>query len=214
MKIFCRFFCIIAFFANSWLYADVLVNEKQPFQYPQTTLVAGELSYKFKAKNKNFDVAWDRKAEKMNSYGFDIETPYNDFTNIGFYYRFDAFDDSGFEEDGFKFNTRIAMFLGLFGRLQYSPFDSKLLNLFARLDLGFGPTVMKFSGVSGQGAAHIGIESYINDWIGLTLSYAFIEEIGKETILGTLADEDKGFKNIVFRTSARAIFFGVKTTYF
>ncbi len=214
MKISYRIFCFFVIFSNSILYADVLINESKPFNYPQTTLVGGEINYKFKAKNKDLDFSWEKKSKKLNAYGFDIETPYNAYTNIGFYFRFDYFNDTAVEDGSLKFETRLATFLGLFGRLQYAPFESRILNFFTRADLGFGPTIMKFSGVSLQGAVHLGVESYLSDWLGFSVSYVFLQEVGKETILGSLEGSDAVFKNIVVYTSGRAVMFGVKTTYF
>ena len=149
----------------------------------------------------------------LNTFGFDIETAYNDFANIGFYYRFDHYQKN-LSAGAVDVDFRLSNYIGLFTRFQYAPLQNRFLNLFSRIDVGAGPTIMKFSGISGQGALHFGIESYLTDWIGFSVSYGFVEEWGKETVLGNAEESKKDLKNIVVRSSGRLLQLALKTTYF
>ena len=120
------------------------VESSAPFHYPQTTLWAARTESKAKFKSDTIDQHYEMKPPGINSYGFDIETPYNDRFNIGFFFNFDYFKSGTISDLDLQF--RLASLLGFFGRLQYNPFASDL-NLFARADFGFGPVVQGFSGL-------------------------------------------------------------------
>ncbi len=208
------FMIIFGFYAMQvYAEAEALELKRSSFSYPQTSFTLGYSSYKFQAKNANFDLRSENKAKSVNTYGFDMEVPYNDYANIGIYFRFDAFQNKSSEISFEHFNFRIANFLGAYTRFQYAPLQNQAFSLFTRADFGLGPVIMKTSGVCLQGALHAGFEFYVNRWIGLTFSYAAVEEWGRETLLDNSDEIEKQYKNIVLRASGHMIQFGLKTTY-
>jgi hypothetical protein len=210
-----RYLCILLGFLCSPLRAEILEVHKTPNTLPQTTFNVGISDYTFHAKNKNIDYKWTHKGKTANTYGFDIEIPYNDYANIGVYFRFDYYSEKLAAKGLSDFEFRMANYLGAFTRFQYAPFGTKYLNLFTRVDVGAGPIIMKFSGLSAQAVLHFGIESYVNDWLGVALSYGIVEEWGRETLMGSSGESDANtFKNITIHSSGRMILLGLKTTYF
>lgn len=186
------------------------IEGKVPFHYPQTSLWTARNEFNARFKNDVVDETHDMKPQGLNSYGFDIEIPYTDFFNIGFFFKFDIFK-SGTISD-LDLRLRIASLLGFFGRFQYNPFGGDV-NLFGKVDLGFGPVVQGFSGMMLHSALSGGLEYYVNEWVGLLMSYGFIYELGRETLVGGLAEDEK-YKGIRMSTLGRSITFGIKTTYF
>lgn len=199
------------------LFAGIVELQTPTFSLPQTTVNVGYTHYQFHIQNKNVNHKWKHKATNPTTYGFDLEIPYYDFWNIGVYYRFDYYREPLPPNPSIEdINLRIANYLGLFSRFQYMPLNNSSLNLFARVDAGVGPVLMKFSGISLQGALHFGVETYFTDWFGVSLSYGFVEEWGRETLIAGASDADpKGtLNNLTIRSSGQSLMLGVKTTFF
>jgi hypothetical protein len=212
MKYFNLLLVVSVLFATGTTFAAEDSSKTQPpFFQPQTALYVGSANYNSTLSKDSQTINFGLNESKITVYGFDIELNYNKFLNIGAYFRSESIS----KEVALNVtNERFSTLLGAFTKFLYAP---QLLNrgnfytqLFTRLELGAGPVVMSafpsgVGGFLGQGGVHLGIESYISKWVGLSLSYGRVFEFGRDTLLNTH-----------FNVSGNAGIFlvGLKTTFF
>jgi hypothetical protein len=156
---------------------------ENPFHLPQTNFYLGNANYTIQLPDRG--VVSKLQDSSINIYGVDLEVNYSRFMNIGAYLRFESINTI----TGPGVNSLFAALIGGFSRFHYIPpfLDKKTFktSLFLRTELGGGPLVMGIpSGLAIQPGIHLGIESYINKWIGLSFSYGQVFEYGKETLSG------------------------------
>ena len=208
----------IAFGAENHHHSDRLGN---PFLLPQTSFVIGNSHHLFDLSGPFASSRSNLNSNDLNTYGFDLEINYSRFMNIGAYFRFESQSVDRSREQ--NINKHFSTLLGGFTRFFYSPsfLNSNIFksNVFTRFELGGGPTILGGpSGVLGQTGLSIGAETYINKWIGLSLSYGQVFEYGKESII----NGDDSISNSVFGVQykdasiwsrGRVLLFALKTTF-
>ncbi|MEO5968692.1 MAG: hypothetical protein ABIQ95_02090, partial [Bdellovibrionia bacterium] len=117
-------------------------------------------------------------------------------------------------------SSQFAAIVGGFTRFFYVlPFlkgKTLMTNVFLRLELGGGSTSMGSpAGLLLQGGAHFGVETYINKWLGISLSYGRTIEWGKETLAsGSTSAFTSPFKGSTMWNQGSMVLASVKTTFF
>jgi hypothetical protein len=165
-----------------------------PFYSPQTNFVFGKISHNLTLYQGDVSHQIElNQAGVFSTFGFDVEINQSRWLNIGIYARFSS--ASGLLDPTLPAiapNTvnEISCTMGGFIRPFYIlPFLSgrtSATSLFGRFDLGGGPSFLpaqwdSISGLMLQTALHLGVETYLNRWLGLGISYGMIYEWGAVT---------------------------------
>lgn len=174
-----------------------------PFLLPQTNFSFGNVSYAVQFSKSSGTSAGEISDSGLNVYGFDLEVSNTRFMNIGAYMRFESLGE--FSKD---IGGQFSALLGGFTRFYYVPpfFNTKSFkaNMFLRLEVGAGPVFFGMvNGVLLQPGVHVGSEAYFNKWIGVSLSYGLVYEVGRDTLLG----------NTTIWNQGSAFFVALKTTF-
>lgn len=194
---------------------EISARLSNPFMLPQTSFFAGNVNYTTNLSNSSVNVTGRSRDSSINVYGFDIEINASDFMNIGGFFRVESIGSVG----SGGVTPLLTTLLGGFARFFYVPplLKGKTFTsgLFTRVELGVGPMIMgEPSGLIGETGIHIGIETYVSKWIGLSVSYGQIFQLGKETLASGVAGYESSFKNATIWSQGQMLLVSLKTTFF
>lgn len=188
------------------------VRLSNPFLLPQTSLTLG--SKTSSVRFSNLSNSYDLKDGGINTFGFDLEVNSNDFMNIGAFFRLESLGRGSNQAVDIHFTTILGGFTRFFYVPPFLKGKSVTTNLFTKLELGAGPTVMgEPSGLIIQGSAHIGVETYFNKWLGVSLSYGKVFEWGKETFASGVQGYDSPYRGATIWNQGSVFLASVKTTF-
>jgi len=211
-------FLLVISSTNKVVAGEISEKSNNPFLLPQTTLFMGNANYQVHFSNSFLDSTSELNESGINTYGFDLEVNYSKFMNIGAYFRVESIS----VEANQLIQKQFATLLGGFTRFFYIPpflqGKTTISNIFTRLELGGGPTFLGGpSGIMGQAGVYVGMETYINKWVGLSFSYGQVFEYGKETLVSgdqALALIMPQYRDATFWNHGRIFLVSLKTTFF
>jgi hypothetical protein len=132
-----------------------------PVHWPQTNIFLekysnADIEYTFSGKTVD-----DTSAREVRKYGFEIEVPYAKHFNLGY------------SSTVAVTEHEVSFFMGFFSKAIYNiDIASFSLTPFVKSEVSFGSlSINRFAGVGGQVKAGPGISFYLNEWLGLELSY-------------------------------------------
>jgi hypothetical protein len=194
------------------------VRLSNPFLLPQTNFFMGNARYRVSLSNSDGKTTTDLDSGGINAYGFELEVNQNSFLNIGAYFRVESQSFDTLEDINRQFTTLLGGFTRFFYMPPFLKGNSVKTQFFARLELGGGPTFLGApNGLVFQTGGHVGIETYFNRWIGLSLSCGQVYQYGRETIvsgqqsLGTVLPQ---YQNATIWNSGQLFLISLKTTVF
>ena len=201
---------------------ETALRLKNPFELPQLNLVTEdstetvEIYNSVASKTFTFNQGGLLGKSKL---GFDLEVNANEFTNIGLSFRWKQMIFKG--QNFFDDTHNVSALMGGFVRFFYIPsflkYKSKTANLFTRLDLSMGPSVISDCvGIVGQGSISIGTEIFLSKWFGLGLSYSHHALYGLETLARNSgsAQLPAKFRDVKFSGHGNSVLLYLKSTYY